>query len=52
MHRGKEYCWGLILLVLSGASLADHITDGVGSFPISAVLFGLGIVIVARSYRK
>ena len=52
MHRSREYCWGLVLTVLSAASLADHITDGVGSFPISAVVLGIGIVLMARSYRK
>ncbi|MBQ1297435.1 MAG: hypothetical protein IIY21_25550 [Clostridiales bacterium] len=46
----KIYAWGITMVVLGGASLADHITDGVGSFPISAVVFGLGFVLVCMSY--
>ena len=52
LMRGKDYAWGIVLLVLGGAALADHITDGVGSFPVSAVVFGLGIALVIRSYIK
>ena len=48
----KRYLWGITMVVLGGASLADHITDGVGSFPISAVFLGIGIVLTAWSYRK
>ena len=44
------YSKGLIMMVLGGAALADHITDGVGSFPISAVVFGLGFVLICMSY--
>lgn len=50
--RDKSYCWGLVMVVLGGASLADHITYGIDAFPISAVIFGLGIVLIARSYVK
>ena len=50
--RDKYYIWGLIMTVLGGASLADHVTDGVGSFPISAVVFGLGFSLVCMSYGK
>lgn len=50
--RDKYYIWGLILTILGGASLADHITDGVGSFPISAVVFGLGFILILMSYGK
>jgi hypothetical protein len=50
--RDKYYFWGLVLTVLGGASLADHITDGVGSFPISAVVFGLGFILILISYGK
>lgn len=52
MSKTREYCWGLALTVLSAASLSDHITNGVDSFPISAVILGVGIVLMARSYRK
>lgn len=46
------YSKGLILMVLGGASLADHICYGVDAFPISAVIFGLGFVLVCMSYGK
>ena len=46
----KRYLWGLTMVVLGGASLADHITDGVGSMPISAVVFGIGFVLICWSY--
>lgn len=46
----KTYLCGVVLMILGGASLADHITDGIGSFPISAVVFGLGIALCIRSY--
>ena len=49
---GKLYGWGLLLLVIGGASLADHITDGVGSFPVSAAVFGLGFILICWSYIK
>lgn len=50
--RDKYYIWGLIMTILGGASLADHVTDGVGSFPISAVVFGIGFVLICISYVK
>jgi hypothetical protein len=46
----KRYLWGLGLTILGGAALADHITDGVGSFPISAVVFGIGLILIVWSY--
>ena len=52
MKGDKQYIWGLIMVVLGGASLADHITDGVGSFPISAVVFGFGFILIVMSYGK
>lgn len=52
MSKSREYAIGVAITVLSAASLADHITDGVGSFPISAVFLGIGIVLTAWSYRK
>lgn len=48
--RDKQYFLGVCMVVLGGASLADHITDGIGSFPISAVVFGLGFILVGMSY--
>lgn len=52
MSKSREYALGVVITVLSAASLADHITDGVGSFPISAVFLGIGLILTARSYRK
>lgn len=46
------YAKGLILLLFGGAGMAEHITSGRGSFPISAVLFGLGFVLICISYGK
>ena len=48
--RGN-YLWGLGMFVLGGAGLAEHITSGRGSFPISAIVFGLGFVLMCWSYR-
>lgn len=50
--RDKYYIWGLIMTVLGRASLADHITYGVDAFPISAVVFGLGFILILMSYGK
>lgn len=52
MSRDREYVIGAAVTVISAAALADHITDGVGSFPISAVFLGLGLILTAWSYRK
>jgi hypothetical protein len=46
----KKYCTGLFLMGIGGASLADHICYGVDAFPLSAVVFGIGFVIVLWSY--
>lgn len=53
--RGKsdrKYGIGLLMMVVGGASLADHICYGVDAFPVSAVVFGLGFVLVCWSYLK
>lgn len=50
--RDRLYLIGVSMVVLGGASLADHITDGVGCFPISAVVFGIGFILVCMSYGK
>ncbi len=52
MKVSRGYLAGVAMIVLGAASLADHITDGVDAFPISAVVLGLGIALVARSYLK
>ena len=46
------YGKGLVLLLFGGAGLAEHITSGRGSFPISAVVFGLGFILICMSYAK
>lgn len=51
-RSNRLYCWGLVMTVLGGASLADHITYGVDAFPISAVVFGLGFILILMSYGK
>jgi len=50
--RDKLYVWGSLILLFSGAGLAEHITSGRGSFPISAVLVGIGFVLICMSYVK
>lgn len=50
--RDKYYIWGLVMTILGGAALADNITDSVGSFPISAIVFGLGFILICMSYGK
>lgn len=52
MGKNREYALGVVITILSAASLADHICYGVDTFPISAVILGIGIFITARSYRK
>lgn len=46
------YGKGVILMLFGGAGLAEHITSGRGSFPISAVVLGLGFVLICMSYEK
>lgn len=46
------YGKGLLLVAFGGAGLAEHITSGRGSFPISAVVFGLGFILICMSYGK
>ena len=50
--RGSMYLKGLILLIFGGAGLAEHITSNRGSFPVCAVLFGIGFVLILMSYGK
>lgn len=50
--RDKLYVKGLILFLFGGAGLAEHITSNRGSFPISAVIFGLGFILILMSYGK
>ena len=46
------YAKGLILFALGGAGLAEHITSGRGSFPVCAVVFGLGFILMMFGYGK
>lgn len=46
------YGKGLVLMTIGGASLAEHITSGRGSFPICAVVFGIGLIMIAWSYSS
>ena len=46
------YGKGVLMMVVFGAGLAEHITSGRGSFPISAVGFGLGFALILLSYGK
>lgn len=50
--RDSLYVKGLILALFGGAGLAEHITSGRGSFPISAVVFGIGFILILFSYGK
>lgn len=50
--KGKLYGIGVLMVVFGGAGLAEHITSGRGSFPFTAVMFGLGFVLVCMSYVK
>lgn len=46
------YGKGLVLFIFGAAGLAEHITSNRGSFPISAVIFGLGFILIVMSYGK
>ena len=49
---GNLYGKGLAIMAFGGAGLAEHITSGRGSFPICAVVFGLGFILICMSYGK
>ena len=51
-ESSKLYFKGLCLFCLGGAGLAEHITSGRGSFPVSAVVFGLGFILIVWSYKR
>jgi hypothetical protein len=50
--RDKLYGKGLLVFIIGAAGLAEHITSGRGSFPVCAVLFGLGFALICLSYIK
>ena len=52
MSKNREYAWGLVLLIFGAAGIAEHTTSGRGSFPVSAVVFGIGFILIIWSYLK
>ena len=52
MIKDKTYAKGLLAVVLGAAGLAEHITSGRGSFPVSAVVLGIGFVVICWSYVR
>ena len=46
------YVKGLVIAMFGGAGLAEHITSNRGSFPISAVVLGVGIILMLLSYEN
>ena len=44
------YAKGLVLFTLGGAGLAEHICSARGSFPICAIVLGIGLIMMAWSY--
>lgn len=51
-ESNKRYITGIGLFVLGAAGMAEHVTSGRGSFPISAVVFGVGFVLICWSYIR
>lgn len=52
MIKDKTYAKGLLIFLFGAAGLAEHITSGRGSFPICAVVLGIGWALMAWSYVK
>lgn len=50
--RDSVYGKGLLLTLFGGAGLCEHITSGRGSFPVSAVVLGIGLILIVFSYEK
>ena len=50
MKRSRLYGWGLILVLFSGAGMAENITSGRGNFMLCAVIFSIGFSCVINSY--
>lgn len=46
----KIFCWGICALVFGAAGIAEHVTSERGSFPVCAVVFGIGLVLICWSY--
>lgn len=46
------YSKGLILAMFGGAGLAEHITSNRGSFPVCAVILGVGLILMLMSYEN
>ena len=50
--KGKLYGIGVLLVLFGGAGLAEHITSGRGSFPVCAVVLGIGFILICMSYGE
>ena len=50
--RGNLYLKGVTLFGIGAAGLAEHITSSRGSFPVCAVLVGIGFILMCMSYGK
>lgn len=50
--RGNLYAKGVCVFTIGAAGLAEHITSSRGSFPICAVLVGIGLILMVWSYGK
>lgn len=50
--KGSLYAKGVLVLTLGAAGMAEHITSNRGSFPISAVIFGIGFILILWSYGE
>lgn len=46
------YIKGLVLAMFGGAGLAEHITSNRGSFPICAIVLGIGLILMLVSYEN
>ena len=52
MIKDKTYAKGLLAVIFGAAGLAEHITSGRGAFPVSAVVLGIGFVVICWSYVR
>ena len=50
--RDSLYGKGLLFTLFGGAGLCEHITSGRGSYPICAVVLGIGLILIVFSYEK
>lgn len=50
--KGKMYGIGVVMVVFGAAGMAEHITSNRGSFPICAVVLGIGLILMLMSYEN